>query len=189
MESVELPGPGLKSAIYDEGKSLNFLFDLLYDEMKRVARLHLAREKQRHVVEPTELVHEAYVRLRRDFTNLDKGEFLRAASQVMREILVDHARARLSQKRGCRLQKLPFDEEIIQLPLPPADLLAVHEALDRYALDDPAKAELVQLRIFAGFTLDQAASSLHISRATANRHWAIAKLRLMQIINSTHRES
>jgi hypothetical protein len=100
----------------------------------------------------------------------------------MRRILVDHARAKLSQKRAGDLRRNPLGEIPIELPLAPSDLLAVHEALDQFSAESPIKAQLVKLRIFVGMSQADAAAELNISRATADRYWKYSKVRLFTII-------
>jgi len=158
----------------------------MYDELREMARRQMLNERCDHTLQITGLVHEVYLRLSKSQDGeaqwANKFQFLAAASEAMRRILVDHARARLAMKRGGSHRKMPLGELEIALPMPPHDLLAVHEALEALEADDPTKASLVKLHIFAGLTLGQAASVLQISLSTANRHWALAKLRLFALM-------
>jgi RNA polymerase sigma factor (TIGR02999 family) len=154
------------------------LLPLVYDELRRLAAQKLAQEKPGQTLQATALVHEAYLRLV-DVEKVQRwdsrGHFFAAAAEAMRRILVESARRHHSGKRGGRMQRLDF-EEVQSLAEPPADdLLALDEALDLLAAEDPVKAELVKLRCFAGLSHQEAAEALGISRTTADRYWAYAK--------------
>jgi RNA polymerase sigma factor (TIGR02999 family) len=163
------------------------LLPLVYDELRRLAAQKLVHESPRLTLQPTDLVHEAYVRLvgadaagRWD----DRGHFFAAAAEAMRRILVESARRKRSLKRGGGCQRQPLED--VHLARAEADddnLLAIDEALARFAEKDRAKAELVELRFFAGCTIDQAARALGISAATAERWWTYARAWLHQEIN------
>jgi RNA polymerase sigma factor (TIGR02999 family) len=167
------------------------LFPLIYDELRRMAAHWLAQEKPGHTLQPTALVHEAYLRLvgvpePQQFDG--RGHFFGAAAEAMRRILVDHVRRRNSLKRGGERQRRPLDSELIESPSdakPIDDLLALDEALNKLAAEDSGKAELVKLRYFAGLTLSEASKALGISHNTADRWWAYAKAFLYQEINPT----
>jgi RNA polymerase sigma factor (TIGR02999 family) len=158
------------------------LLPLVYDELRKLAAQRLAQEKPGQTLQPTALVHEAYLRLV-DTSKLQQwnslGHFYAAAAEAMRRILVESARRKGAEKHGGGRRRLDLDQ--IDHPpsptkRPPADdLLALDEALTRLALEDPAKAELVKLRYFAGLTEDDAAQALGISRATAARYWDYAR--------------
>jgi RNA polymerase sigma factor (TIGR02999 family) len=154
------------------------LLPLVYDELRQLAAAKLAAEKPGQTLQPTALVHEAYVRLAgpdgaRHFNG--RGHFLRAAADAMRRILVDRAREKRSQKRGGAWRQVDLDRTAEVACDPAEDVAAVSEALDLLAGHDPAKAELVKLRFFAGLSVEEAADLLGISRATADRHWRYAK--------------
>jgi RNA polymerase sigma factor (TIGR02999 family) len=162
------------------------LLPLVYDELRRLAAQRLAREAPGQTFEPTDLVHEAYLRLvgagaDRQWTGT--GHFFAAAAESMRRILVEHARRRRSLKRGGGLRRHPLDDVEPAARQADDDLLAVDEALGRFAEKDPVKAELVKLRYFAGFTTEQAAELLGVSVATAERYWAYARAWLHQEIS------
>jgi RNA polymerase sigma factor (TIGR02999 family) len=153
------------------------LLPIVYDELRRLAAQRLTREAPGNTLQPTALVHEAYLRLvgSGDPGWDGRGHFFAAAAEAMRRILVENARRRGRQKRGgdhCRK-----DLELTDLAAPEADddLLALDEALARLAALDAPKAELVKLRYFAGLTLAQAAEAMGISTATASRHWTFAR--------------
>ena len=154
------------------------LLPLVYDELRKLAASRLANEKPGQTLEATALVHEAYLRLVDAGTAQQwnsRGHFFAAAAEAMRRILVDQARRKLSLRRGGNLQRQPIEDQEIQAPEPAVDLLAVHEALERFQGVDATAAELVKLRYFAGLTIPQAAEALGISTSTADRTWAYAR--------------
>ena len=151
---------------------------LVYDELRRLAAQRLAHEAPGQTLQPTALVHEAYLRLvggkceqRWDH----RGHFFAAAAEAMRRILVENARRKRSFKHGGGLVRRDFDVQEIAAPEPGEDLLALDEALDRLAAKDPVKAEVVKLRYFAGLSSEESARALGVSRATADRYWAYAR--------------
>jgi RNA polymerase sigma factor (TIGR02999 family) len=163
----------------DERASVQLL-PLIYDELRRLARFHMAQERAEHTLQATALVHEAYLRLVRDEDSAwdNRGHFFAAAAEAMRRILIDHARGKHAQKRGGKYQRIELDENFPPIASPCEsldDLLALDEALDRLALDYPAKSELVKLLYFAGLNLEEAAAAQGISRTTAYRHWLFAR--------------
>ena len=160
------------------------LLPLVYEELRRLAAQKLALEKGQQTLQATALVHEAYVRLvgagERHWDS--RGHFFAAAAQAMRRILVDNARRKRSRKRGGDLVRHDVADIQLAAPEPHKDLLALDEALTKLAARDKLKAELIQLRYFAGLTMDQAAQLLGISPATADRYWAYARAWLHQEI-------
>jgi RNA polymerase sigma factor (TIGR02999 family) len=155
------------------------LLPLVYNELRALAAAKLAQEKPGQTLQATALVHEAYVRLvgpadgePRKWNS--RGHFFLAAAESMRRILIDNARRKLSQKRGGGREREELDA--IVGPEPDEDLLALDEALQKLAAQDPAKARLVELRYFAGLSGDEAAKVLGISPTTADRHWAYARV-------------
>ena len=152
------------------------LLPLVYDELRNLAAAKLAFEKPGQTLQATALVHEAYMRLVGSETHRtyhDRSHFFASAASAMRRILVDNARARRSDKRGGVRQRQPLED--VAAPLPDDELLALQEALDQLAAEDPLKAQLVELRYFAGLTGNQAAEVLGISPSTADRHWVFAR--------------
>jgi RNA polymerase sigma factor (TIGR02999 family) len=154
------------------------LLPLVYDELRKLAAAKLAQENPGQTLEATALVHEAYVRL----VDVDKaqewdsrGHFFAAAAEAMRRILVDHARARGSAKRGGTLKRLDIDAVDLATKAAPLELLAIDDALAKLAREDPSAAKLVELRYFAGLTVDEAGQALGMSTATAYRHWNYAR--------------
>jgi RNA polymerase sigma factor (TIGR02999 family) len=158
------------------------ILPLIYDALRKLAAQKLAGEKPGQTLQPTALVHEAYLRLVGDSQGphwKGRGHFFAAAAEAMRHILVDNARRRRRVKHGGGRQRVPLDDAV---PAPPAsadDLLALDEALARLAAEDQEAARVVQLRYFAGLSVDEAAESLGISRATAYRHWTFARAWLL----------
>jgi RNA polymerase sigma factor (TIGR02999 family) len=156
------------------------LLPLVYDELHKLAAQKLAQEKPGQTLQATALVHEAYLRLVdvKQAQQWDsRGHFFAAAAEAMRRILVENARCKKSLKRGGHLKRVELDEDFTQNSSPD-QVLALNDALDKLAREDPVKAELVKLRCFAGLSHQQAAQALGISRATADRYWAYAKTRL-----------
>jgi RNA polymerase sigma factor (TIGR02999 family) len=152
------------------------LLPLVYDELRQLAAQKLAAEKPGHTLQPTALVHEAYLRVAgpgEPRAYKDRGHFFAAAAAAMRRILIDSARRKQAQKRGGGLQREPLDA--LAAPEPDEELLALDEALEKLAAQDPEKARLVELRYFAGLTGEQAAEVLSISPTTADRHWKFAR--------------
>jgi RNA polymerase sigma factor (TIGR02999 family) len=154
------------------------LLPLVYDELRRLAAQRLAHEKPGQTLEATALVHEAYLRL----VNVDeaehwnsRGHFFAAAAEAMRRILVENARRKNRLKHGREHQRVDLESGCLVSAAPSLDLLAMDEALSRLAETEPAKAELVKLRFFAGLTMPEAAAALDISLATAERSWTFAK--------------
>jgi RNA polymerase sigma factor (TIGR02999 family) len=154
------------------------LLPVVYDELRALAAQRLRQEKPGQTLEATALVHEAYVRLvgAGEEQHWDsRGHFFSAAAEAMRRILVESARRKRTRKHGGGLARHDLDDVQLAAPELGEDLLALDEALDLLAKEDPVKAELVKLRHYAGLTVDQAAEALHISPATADRYWAYAR--------------
>jgi RNA polymerase sigma factor (TIGR02999 family) len=153
------------------------LLPLVYAELRRLAAQRLAREASGNTLQPTALVHEAYLRLvgEDDVHWNSRGHFFAAAAEAMRRILVESARRRRSGKRGGDRERQELDAEQLAAPETREDLLALDEALNRLAAANPEAANLVQLRYFAGLSLPEAAESLGISARTAGRVWAYAR--------------
>jgi RNA polymerase sigma factor (TIGR02999 family) len=153
------------------------LWPLVYSELRRLAGAQMARERAGHTLNATALVNEAYLRLAGDpglgFAN--RRHFFAAAAQAMRRILVESARAKGRLKRGGGNKREQRDLDALVAGGCPENLLALHDALDRFAAHDPVKARLVELRFFAGLTLEQAAECLNISLSTADRSWRYAR--------------
>ena len=160
------------------------LLPLIYDELRKVAAAKMSSEAKGHTLQPTALVHEAYLHLvsgKGAKTWQSRGHFFAAAAIAMRRILVDSARKKQRLKRGGQLKKSPIDDfELFDEQLPLEDLLALEESLLKLEQVDPQKAQLVQLRFFAGLDYQEAGELLGISVATAKRHWRYARAWLRQ---------
>lgn len=153
------------------------LLRLVYDELRKLAAQKMARESPGQTLQSTALVHEAWLRLGGGDpqTWQNRAHFFGAAAEAMRRILIDSARRKKAVRHGGNLERVNADEVVIAAGQRDDQLLAVHEALDRLAEHDAAKAELVKLRYFVGLTIEQAADALGISEPTAKRHWAYAR--------------
>jgi RNA polymerase sigma factor (TIGR02999 family) len=152
------------------------LLNRVYVELRDMAARKMASESPGHTLQATALVHEAWLRLGSGARFENRGHFFSAAAEAMRRILIDRARRRATPKHGGNLQRCDIDGVDIASPVPGDDhLLAVNDALDAFAIEDPEKAELVKLRFYTGLSLTEAASVLGISDRTAARHWAYAK--------------
>ena len=166
-------------------EAIEKLFPLVYHELKRLAESHLRRERREHTLQPTALVHEAYLRLvKQEITWQNRSHFFGIAGRVMRQILVDYARERSAGKRGSGSIKLSLNEAIYLTDERAAVLIALDEALKELAEFDPEKARLVELRYFAGLSNEEIAQAMGISVPTVVRHWRSAKAWLMTRINS-----
>jgi RNA polymerase sigma factor (TIGR02999 family) len=154
------------------------LLPLVYDELRRLAAQKLAQEAVGHTLQPTALVHEAYLRLvgKEDEQRWhNRGHFFAAAAEAMRRILVENVRRKKRHKHGGGLQRVELAEQDLAFESPHEDLLALDDALARLAEEDPAAAEVVKLRCFAGLSTEEAADALGLSRANAYRQWTYAK--------------
>jgi RNA polymerase sigma factor (TIGR02999 family) len=154
------------------------LLPLVYQELRRLAAKHLAGEGPGHTLQPTALVHEAYLKLSApdpDRAWNGRTHFFAAAAEAMRRILIDHARRKQRFRHGGGRKQVELADAVAGPDGPPDDVLALDEALTALAAAEPTKAELVKLRYFAGLTLEESARLLGISRATADRHWAYAR--------------
>jgi RNA polymerase sigma factor (TIGR02999 family) len=160
-----------------DGASTDELLPVVYEELRRMAARRMASEPAGHTLQATALVHEAWLQLvdapAQSWQN--RAHFFGAAAEAMRRILIANARRKLTQRRGARAVHLDVDEIEIASPEPDDQLLAVNDALDRFAALEPRQAELVKLRYFAGLKIEEAAEVLGISLATAKRWWTYAR--------------
>ena len=159
--------------------ALERLAPLIYDECRRIATRQLRREAPGHTLDPTELVHELYLKLvdQRHATWENRAQFFGVAAQLMRRILVDYARARQAQKRGGSTIFVSLDRIAEDAPAatPDADVLAIDAALDRLAVQDAEQVRIIELRFFAGLTVEETAHVVGRSPRTVKREWALAK--------------
>ncbi len=161
-----------------EPSAADQLLPLVYDELRRLAQQKLAQERPGQTLQPTALVHEAYMRLvdgdpTREWNG--RGHFFAVAAEAMRRILIESARRKRRYKHGGDLARVDFNGVDLVTNLPPDELLALNDALEELASQDPAAAELVKIRYFAGLSVEQAGKSLGLSRTTAYRHWTYAR--------------
>jgi RNA polymerase sigma factor (TIGR02999 family) len=167
----------LDSAARGDARAAEELLPLVYEELRRIAAHKMAGESSGHTLQATALVHEAWLRLaganQKSWEN--RAHFFGAAAEAMRRILVDSARRKHSLKRGAGGERVELDESSLVLAAPAEELLAVHEALDRLAAEDPAAAELVKLRYFIGMNMEEAASALGLAKRTAENLWTYAR--------------
>ena len=153
------------------------LLPLVYQELRRLAAHKMAAERADHTLQPTALVHEAWLRLvnaqAQSWQN--RAHFFGAAAEAMRRILIERARRRSRQRRGAGAEHLDADELEIASPMPDEQLIALNDALERFAVLEPQQAQLVKLRYFVGLKIEEASEVLGISKATADRWWAYSK--------------
>lgn len=173
-----------------DSHALDQLTPLVYEELKKLARSYLRRERNDHTLESTALVHEAWIRLidQERVEWRSRSHFFGIAAQMMRRILVDHARAVHAAKRGSGAAKLSLDEALGLGTSSDMDLLAVDEALDRLAVLDPQQAKVVEMRFFAGLSIEETAEALQISPATVKRDWVVAKSWLFRELSSRQQQ-
>ena len=163
------------------------LMPLVYSDLRRRAAAYMRRERRNHTLEPTALVHEAYLKLvdQRRAAWQNRGQFFGVASQMMRRILVDRARARRMVKRSGRWARVTLDEGVRAASPVSVDVLDLDAALARLAAFDPRKCELAELRFFGGLSLEEAGEALGISLATAERDWQAARAWLFKELRGT----
>ena len=162
------------------------LFELVYDSLRKLARAHLRRERADHTLQPTALVNEAYMRLV-DQTRIEwqnRAQFLGIASQMMRRILVDHARAKNAERRGGGVPNVTFTDALGKIESDD-QLLRLHDALDVLAKVDPAAAKVIELRYFGGLTIEETAEVTGTSASTVKREWLAARTWLYRELSRT----
>jgi RNA polymerase sigma-70 factor (ECF subfamily) len=168
----------------DEG-ALDKLIPLVQPELHRLAHYYMSRERAGHTLQTTALLDEAYLRLvdhtKRDWQN--RTHFVAAAAQLMRQIMVDHARERQTLKRGGGALKVTLDEAALVTETRSEELLALDEALERLAAQDPRKSQIVELRYFGGLTVEETTEFLKLSRRTVEREWNLAKAWLYRAVS------
>ena len=185
---TDLPGQTVSQMVtrasQGDDRALSQLMPLVYDELRRLARGYLGRERPGQTLQPTALVNEAYLRLVKDTPQRweTRAHFVAIAAISMRQILIERARARDAQKRGGDRVRVTLNEGLVAEPARSVDLLAVDDALTKLAAIDPQQAKLVEFRFFGGLTIAESAEVLGISPATVKRHWAMAKAWLQREI-------
>ena len=164
-----------------DGKAAEDLLPLVYEELRKLATARLANEAAGQTLQPTALVHEAWIKLSGSNNQQwnGRGHFFGAAAEAMRRILIDRARKRNRERHGAGLQRVSLDSVDIAVNTDDNTLLQLNDALDMFALESQDKAELIKLRFFAGLSIDEAAKTKGISLATAKRQWAYARACLL----------
>jgi RNA polymerase sigma factor (TIGR02999 family) len=167
-----------------DAKAAEELFPLVYQELRRLAAAKMVSEAAGHTLQPTALVHEAWLRLGGDRqpTWENRGHFFGAAAEAMRRILIERARRRSRLKHGANAERVDAAEIELPAPLPDDQLLHLDEALGQLQSQDPEKARIVMLKFFAGLTNGEVAQSLGVTERTVERHWAFAKVWLFRAI-------
>ena len=163
------------------------LLAIVYDELRQLARRQLQGERAGHTLQATALVHEAYLRLvdARDLRWESRGHFFGTAARAMRQVLVDHARRRNAGKRGGALKRVTLESSVADDDAVAADVLDLHDALERLTANDTELAHLVELRFFAGLTLDETADALGVSRRKVAKDWSVARLWLQRELRAS----
>ncbi|MBS0189068.1 MAG: sigma-70 family RNA polymerase sigma factor [Planctomycetes bacterium] len=172
----------LRAAASGSRGDLDALMVAMYDDLRRLAAAHLRSERPDHTLQPTALVHEAYAKLvnQRTTTWNDRLHFFAVASQIIRRILVDHARNKEAVKRGGGSDRLSLDEQRVPSPQRTPDLIALDEALEQLAELDAIQSRIVELRFFGGCTVEEVSEILQIPRRTVERHWQAARAWLFE---------
>jgi RNA polymerase sigma factor (TIGR02999 family) len=170
--------------------ALERLAPLIEDELRRLARAYMARERKGHTLQATALVNEVFLRVpsTRRLRWQDRAHFIGMAARLMRRVLIDHARARGSRKRGARGQRVTLDETALTTLELPIDVLDVDRALEAFAKVDPRKSQVVELRFFGGLSLEEVADVLHVSVETVKRDWRLARLWLSRHLQEDVRQ-
>jgi len=181
----------LKEWARGDAGALDQLVPLVYNELRRIAARALRNERPGHTLQPTALVNEAYLRLinQQAASWENRVQFFAVAAEIMRRLLVDHARARLSAKRGGRVPRVSLSDAEDAAAAPEVELLEIDQALVRLARLDPGQARIVELRFFAGLTVEETAKALDRSPRTIKREWRLAKAWLHRDLALTRRAS
>jgi len=170
-----------------EPKAAEQLLALVYEDLRKLAAVRMANEKAGHTLQPTALVHEAWLKIAGDgnehFAN--RRHFFKAAATAMQQILIDNARRKQRLKHGANQAGDELHESRIAMKVPSEELLAVNDALAALALEDPQAAEVVQMRYFVGMTVPEIAAALDLAPRTVDRHWAFARAWLKRTIRSS----
>ena len=172
-------------------EALDQLMPLVYDELHRLAGAYLRSERREHTLQPTALVNEAYLKLvrQRNIQWQNRAQFFGVAAQLMRRILVDHARANYADKRGGDRVNVSLKNIGAFGTQPTTDVLALHDVLNRLAEIDPDQSRIVELRFFGGLTIEEAAEVMQVSHSTVEREWKIAKAWLKRELTKSEKHS
>lgn len=171
----------------EEGAEVR-LIAVVYDELRRLARSYMRRENEYHTLQPTALVHEVYLRLvqQRSVDWKGRSHFFAIAAQMMRRVLVDHARARLRGKRGAGNRPIPLDEVFVFAPERSLELVMLDQSLERLAQIDDRQCKVVELRFFGGLSVEETSEALGVSPKTVKRDWSMAKAWLHGDLKTSH---
>ena len=174
----------LESIEKGDAQAAEKLLPLVYDELRKLAAAKMAHEAPGQTLQATALVHEAWLKLAQSRQQVWRGRahFFAAAAEAMRRILIDRCRRKRSLKRGAEPARVELDESTIALQTSPAEIVAVHDALDALAAEDHLAAEVVKLRYFVGMTIPEIADALDLSPRSADRHWSFARAWLKRAI-------
>lgn len=172
-----------------EQQALDQLIPLVYRELHRMAERYMRRERPNHTLQASALIHEAYLRLvdQREAPWQSRGQFFALSAKLMRRILVDHARSKGYAKRGANARQVTLDEGVATSGKRAADVLALDDALEDLEALDPRKSQIVEMRFFAGFSLEETAEALEISVPTVEREWRAARAWLHKAMTSGER--
>ena len=164
-----------------DAAALERLVPLVYDELRRIAARQLRGERNNHTLQPTELVHEAFMRLvRQNVTWQNRAHFFGVAAEIMRRLLVDHARRKQAEKRGSGVEAIVLDDQMEWPVGKDVNIIALDECLTALAAVDPQQSRVVELRFFAGMSVDESAEVLGISASTVKREWRMARAWLLR---------
>jgi RNA polymerase sigma factor (TIGR02999 family) len=168
-------------------QAANQLLPMVYEELRKLAVARMANEKAGQTLQPTALVHEAWLKIAGEGTEhfVNRGHFFKAAAVAMQQILIDVARRKQRLKHGANLIGDELHESRIAMAVPSEELLAVHDALAALTLEDPQAAEVVQMRYFVGMTVPEIAAALDLAPRTVDRHWAFARAWLKRTIRTS----
>jgi RNA polymerase sigma factor (TIGR02999 family) len=185
----DIPSPGDVTRLlldWSDGdeRARDEMLPLVYDELRRLAALYLLRERHDHTLQPTALVHEAYLRLidQRQVNWRNRAQFVGLAAVMMRRVLVHYARDRAAGKRGGDMQRVPLSDADEPRGPQDVDIIVLHDALDQLAAIDPRKSQIVELKFFGGLTINEIAEVLQVSPATIERDWSFARAWLYDAI-------
>ncbi len=167
----------LKRAASGDAEARDELYPHIYAELRRLASSQMARERVGHTLQPTALLHEAFIRLieAKDIDWVDRGHFFATAAKIMRRILISHARRSQASKRGGELRRIDLDQALVAAPDPEAILISLDAALSRLEIESPRAYQLVELKFFAGLSFEESALAMNVSSRTLKRDWDAAK--------------
>ncbi len=186
--SADITGPGAEDT---RSAAVTDLPNAMYDELRRLARGFLSRQPADHTLQPTALVHEAYLRLfnKEGFGRHSRIHFIGLAARAMRFVLIDHARRRAALTRGGGAKRVPLDDTVASYEARAIDLIALDEAIENLGAIEPRMGRMIELRFFGGLTLEETAAALEVSSKTVRRDWAVARAWLHGVLNRGGDES